>query len=69
MTDSTVFTNWRKSSRSDGGDNCVEVAFGLDGIVGVRHSKHPDEPVIVFTRSEWVAFIGGIRDGEFDGDR
>jgi hypothetical protein len=69
MTDPTPFTNWRKSRRSGGGDNCVEVAFAADGTVGIRHSKHPDRAVLAFTPSEWAAFTGGVRDGEFDGDQ
>jgi hypothetical protein len=54
---------WRKSSRS-GSSNCVEVAID-DGGVGVRDSKSPDGPVLRFTHSEWSAFVGGVRDGEF----
>jgi Domain of unknown function (DUF397) len=56
---------WRKSSISGSGDNCVEVAFVADGIA-VRDSKNPDGPALLYTRSEWDAFIGGIKDGEFD---
>lgn len=60
------FTNWRKSSRSGGGDNCIEVAVALDGTVGMRDSKDQTGPVLGFTRGEWTAFTNGIRDGEFD---
>ena len=60
------FTNWRKSRRSGGGDNCVEVAFAADGAVGVRDSKDRSGPILQFTRAEWVAFTRGVRDGEFD---
>jgi hypothetical protein len=69
MIDRTMFTNWRKSRRSGGGDNCVEVAFAADGTVGVRHSKDPDGPVLGFTPDEWDAFTGGVRDGEFNPSR
>jgi hypothetical protein len=34
--------------------------------VAVRHSRHPDGPVIIYTRTEWEAFIEGVKDGEFD---
>jgi hypothetical protein len=56
---------WRKSTRSGSEGDCVEVAF-LDDVVAVRDSKHRDGAVLVFTRSEWVAFVGGAKDGEFD---
>jgi len=42
-----------KSTFSEGG-NCVEVAKAE--VVGVRDSKHPDGPVLFFTRSGWAAF-------------
>lgn len=57
---------WRKSTRSGAyGDNCVEVAF-IDGAIAVRDSKDASGPVLVFTRGEWDAFVGGAKDGEFD---
>ncbi|MFD8527285.1 DUF397 domain-containing protein [Streptosporangium canum] len=58
---------WRKSTRSgpDGG-NCVEVAELSGGRRGVRDSKNPTGPALIFTPGEWDAFIGGVKDGEFD---
>jgi len=36
------------------------------GRVGVRHSKDSKGPVLRFTPDEWRAFLGGVRNGEFD---
>lgn len=55
---------WHKSTRS-GPNGCVEVAL-LDGQVAVRDSKDREGPVLKFTPAEWAAFIGGVRNGEFD---
>jgi hypothetical protein len=65
VTPTEKFTDWRKSSRSDAYDNCVEVAFAADGTVGVRDSKNPTGPILEFTPAEWTAFVGGVNDGEF----
>jgi hypothetical protein len=62
-----TFSGWHKSTLSSGGDNCVEVGFADDGTVGVRDTKqHGQGPVLEFTPSEWSAFVGGVRQGEFD---
>lgn len=47
---------WRKSSRSGGQGNCVEVAGNLPDIVAVRDSKDPSGPALVVDRAAWVAF-------------
>jgi Domain of unknown function (DUF397) len=59
-------SRWVKSSFSFANGDCVEVASLPDGIVGVRDSKDSDGPVLQFTSSEWRAFVGGVRNGEFD---
>jgi hypothetical protein len=57
---------WRKSSHSNGATNCVEVAMLADGTVGLRHSRRPDAEVIVYSRSEWAAFVAGVKAEEFE---
>ncbi|MFG1777381.1 DUF397 domain-containing protein [Micromonospora sp. NPDC049048] len=54
---------WRKSTRSssNGGD-CVEVADNLLGVVGVRDSKDPAGPALVFTPTAWRAFVARLTD-------
>jgi hypothetical protein len=62
-----TYRGWRKSSLSSGGDNCVEVGFAEDGSVAIRDTKqHGEGPILEFFPSEWEAFLGGIRRGEFD---
>jgi len=56
---------FRKSTRSDDGVECVEVAY--DGeTIKVRDSKNPAGAVLTFNRGEWDAFCGGAADGEFN---
>jgi hypothetical protein len=59
-------TSWVKSSLSFANGNCVEVANLPDGEIGVRDSKNSEGPVLRFTPDEWHAFLGGVRNGEFD---
>jgi hypothetical protein len=57
---------WHTSSRSGANGNCVEVAANLPGVVAVRDTKNRDGGTLIFTDAEWAAFIGGVKDGEFD---
>jgi hypothetical protein len=57
---------WVKSSLSLSNGDCVEVAGLPDNEVGVRDSKNSEGPVLRFTPREWHAFLGGVRNGEFD---
>jgi hypothetical protein len=57
---------WIKSSLSFANGDCVEVASLPDGRIGVRDSKDADGAVLRFTPAEWRAFVGGVRNGEFD---
>ncbi len=57
---------WIKSSLSFCNSNCVEVSSLTDGQIGVRDSKDSEGAVLRFTSGEWHAFLGGVRNGEFD---
>lgn len=59
-----VDTEWRKASGSSTDITCVEVKQGA--VVAVRDSLDPQGAVLEFTRDEWVAFVEGVKLGEFD---
>jgi hypothetical protein len=56
--------SWFKSSYSNGGGNCVEVADGFP-CVPVRDSKDPHGPALVFGAAAWSAFVAGVKAGDF----
>ncbi|MGW4243476.1 DUF397 domain-containing protein [Nocardia sp. NPDC004722] len=60
MNNELTVANWFKSSYSGGGQECVEVAF-LPGGVGVRDSKDPGGPALVFSGEQWDRFVGWVR--------
>jgi hypothetical protein len=63
----TDFSNavWRKSVKTQQSGQCVEVARVEDAI-GVRDSKDPHGPILIFTLDEFAAFLDGAANGEFD---
>ncbi|MEU1429498.1 DUF397 domain-containing protein [Nocardia sp. NPDC005746] len=54
---------WRRGDDSADG---VEIAFLASGNIGLRDSRNPDGPVLIFTPGEWEAFVAGAKDGEFN---
>lgn len=53
------FTTWKKSTRSNGGDACVEVA--PEQVVGVRDTKEKGlGPVLTFSPAAWSAFTAAV---------
>jgi hypothetical protein len=55
---------WRKSARSGGATNCVEVAGGLPLIVAVRDSKDPAGPALTFALGAWDTFTARVKSGD-----
>lgn len=63
MTDPNI-TTWRKSTKSSGGANCVEVGHSEPAtVVGVRDTKDRAAGMILLSPAAWRAFIDGIKDG------
>ncbi|WP_329568614.1 DUF397 domain-containing protein [Kitasatospora sp. NBC_01266] len=65
MTDVDLsIARWVKSSYSQQGGNCVEVAPDFPGLVPVRDSKDPAGPALSFSRDAWAAFARGVAAGD-----
>ncbi|WP_280297354.1 DUF397 domain-containing protein [Nocardia abscessus] len=60
MEAEVVRVQWFKSSYSGTHSDCVEVAFLDWDHVGVRDSKNPTGPALVFTAGEWDAFTADL---------
>lgn len=54
---------WLKSSRSQNGATCVEVAGTLDEI---RDSKDPHGPTLRLNRASVAVFVRAAKQGRFD---
>ncbi|OWA15415.1 DUF397 domain-containing protein [Streptomyces sp. CS227] len=64
----TESPRWFKSSYSENGGACVEVATNLvasDGLVPVRDSKDLAGPVLGFPAAAFASFVGGVKGGAF----
>ncbi|WP_433729279.1 DUF397 domain-containing protein [Nocardia sp. CA-129566] len=66
----SVFTDWFTSTRSNNGNQCVEVRFDGDAVL-IRDSKYrrnpanrpAEEPIITVTASLWTSFINLLNSG------
>ncbi|MFD8379732.1 DUF397 domain-containing protein [Streptomyces sp. NPDC059679] len=47
---------FRKSSYSNGDNECVEVATNHPDTVAIRDSKHPEGPILRVAPAAWTAF-------------
>lgn len=56
---------WKASEACEAG-SCIEVCGDVHDQVLVRDSKNPDAGYLTFTRDEWLAFLAGVRNNEFD---
>ena len=59
---------WFKSSYSNNGGQCIEVAANLvatRGMVPVRDSKDPQGPALAFPAAAFAAFVSAVKAGEF----
>ena len=57
---------WRKSSYSGTGANCVEVCTGEHGAVAIRDSKNVPGPELAVSGQAWSEFVQGIKHDDFD---
>ncbi|WP_326695607.1 DUF397 domain-containing protein [Streptomyces sp. NBC_01766] len=64
----TESPRWFKSSYSNNGGQCIEVAVNLvasRGVVPVRDSKDPAGPVLDVSAGAFVSFVAGVKGTEF----
>jgi hypothetical protein len=67
MRDGTALgQDWRKSSYSGGGNNCVEVARPAAGVVAVRDTTHRQGTPLVVGPEQWRRFAAAVKAGRFD---
>ena len=65
----TESPRWFKSSYSENGGQCVEVATNLvtsHGTVPLRDSKRPTGPVLGLPATAFSTFVAGLKAGGFD---
>ncbi|MFE7273714.1 DUF397 domain-containing protein [Streptomyces sp. NPDC057623] len=65
MTTDSLPLTWFKSSYSGSGGSCVEVAYGIPGVVPVRDSKNLGGPVLEVPTDAFTSFVTGVKAGAF----
>ncbi|MBW1595715.1 DUF397 domain-containing protein [Streptomyces sp. JJ38] len=64
----TESPRWYKSSYSDNGGHCIEVAANLTatrGVVPVRDSKNPNGSVLAVPADAFSSFVAAVKAEEF----
>ncbi|MFF1460880.1 DUF397 domain-containing protein [Streptomyces sp. NPDC058330] len=64
----TQSPRWLKSSYSENGGQCIEVAPNLAasrGVVPVRDSKDRSGPVLGVATGAFASFVAGVKAGQF----
>lgn len=62
-----MLTNWRKSTRSNAGGNCVEVGFTPDATqTGIRDTKDRSYGTLAVSAGTWSAFLSAVKTGQLD---
>ncbi|MEV7021779.1 DUF397 domain-containing protein [Kitasatospora sp. NPDC093558] len=56
---------WRKSTYSGQGGDCIEVASSVPGLLPIRDSKDPHGPALIFPAEAWRSFVAAVQAGEF----
>lgn len=57
---SALVTNWRKSTRSNNGQACVEVG-STSSVVAVRDTKDRTAGTLVVTHDDWTGFLASVK--------
>ncbi|PRW63717.1 DUF397 domain-containing protein [Actinopolyspora mortivallis] len=61
----TEFAHWRKSSRSTGSGNCVEVGYAAEA-VGIRDTKDRHGGTLAVDHATWASFVRTIKQGHLN---
>lgn len=64
----TAAAQWKRTKHVDGSPAALEVGYAENGLVAIRQVDDPDGDLLIYTPEEWMAFVSGVRDGEFDLD-